>query len=66
MIAVMHPNATPQDIDHVVDVVAFREESGNDGTPLWDRLTLVRRGVHDLTVPGAHFAYVVLSIDYAK
>src|SRR5256885_7680390 len=47
-------------------VVAFREESGNDGTPLWDRLTLVRRGVHDLTVPGAHFAYVVLSIDYAK
>lgn len=47
-------------------VVAFREETEGGGAPLWQRLTLVRHNEHEIVVPGAHFSYVVVSVDYAK
>lgn len=46
-------------------VVAFRDEAGSDSSPAWERLTIVRRGEHDLVVSGARFAHVIVSIDYA-
>jgi hypothetical protein len=47
-------------------VVAFRDDASNDVAPIWERLTLVRHGERELSVPGARFAHVVLSVDYAS
>jgi len=46
-------------------VVAFRDAFGSDDAPLWNRLTLTSRDEHELVVPNAHFAYLVLKVDYA-
>lgn len=47
-------------------VVAFRDDASNDVAPNWDRFTVVRHGEHEVIVPGARFAHVVITIDYAS
>jgi hypothetical protein len=47
-------------------VVAFRDDASNDVEPNWSRLTVVRHGEHEIVVPGARFAHVVIIVDYAS